>query len=91
MGNVIKQIENFLRGEPWLHITTMFLLITILGKVFQILWSEPLIIIQAIIILLVAYLWEYGGKKLKNKEINWGDITYSIIGGVLGILVQIIT
>lgn len=87
MRNFWIKLNYFIRGEAFLHITTMFLIATLfvqialLFGIFMPTWAV------ATLTAIVAVLWEVVGKIFEQKPINFGDILWTLVGGFLVILI----
>ena len=78
----MRKIEVFLRGEIWLHLVTMFFLMTILLKLIVLpIW------LLVTIVGVVAIGWELFWKYKRQNAISMSDILGTIIGGILAILI----
>lgn len=82
------KLNYFVRGEAWLHIATMFMLLTMIMQLALILFNIYLPIWSlGIITVIVATLWEMVGKSFEHKPINLVDIFWTLIGGLISILI----
>lgn len=87
MRNFWTKLNYFTRGEVFLHIVTMFTILTIvmqvgiLAGIFFPTWSLIVFTIAT------AILWEVVGKIIEQKPINFGDIIGGLLGGFLTILI----
>ena len=82
------KLNYFVRGEAFLHIVTMFTILTMIMQLALVLfniylptWSLGMITVM------VTILWEVMGKILEQKPINLLDIFWSLIGGLITILI----
>ena len=82
------KLNYFVRGEAFLHIVTMFTILTVLMQLALVLlnvylstWSLGAIIVM------VAILWEVIGKIFEHKPINLLDMFWSLIGGLITIII----
>ena len=81
MGTLTRKIELFLRGEFWLHIATMFFILTVFQRFIHIkaFWL-------LFITLIIALGWEILWKIVRGNKIDPLDILATTIGGVLSII-----
>ena len=82
------KLNYFARGEAFLHIVTMFTILTMimqlalaLFNIYLSTWSLGMITVM------VTILWEVVGKILEQKPINLLDIFWSLVGGLITILI----
>ena len=86
MGNVIskkiEQIELFLRGEFYLHLATMFILLIFLvqTQIITTTWMGILVSLG------LGVAWEFAWKWYKQKPVNLLDIIGTLSGGILAII-----
>ena len=80
MGDVRRKIELFLRGEFFLHLTTMFLIQTIVNDLTSI-WGGVFFLP-----ILIGIGKELLDKK-EGKQISISDIIGTLVGGYLSILI----
>lgn len=86
---MIRNIELFFRGELWLHLVTMFFLMTVGIKLSLLLNINIPLWVLFLIPPIVALSWEAIWRYKKQKEIDYKDILFTIIGGYISILIQI--
>lgn len=82
------RLNYFARGEAFLHIVTMFTILTMIMQLTLVLFSIYLPTWSlGVITIVVAILWEVVGKILEQKPINLLDIFLSLVGGLITILI----
>lgn len=82
------KLNYFVRGEAFLHIVTMFTILTMIMQLTLILFNIYLPTWSlGVITVMVALLWEVVGKILEQKPINLLDIFWTLIGGLITILI----
>ena len=81
----LAKLEQFLKSETWLHFTTMFMLTTVLTKIFKI-----NIFHNIFIGFVLASCWELFWRFLRKTPINFKDIASTIIGAIAASLIFLI-
>ena len=81
----LAKLEQFLKGETWLHFTTMFMITTFLTKIFKI-----NIFHNVFIGFVIALSWELFWRFLRKTPINFKDIASTIIGAIAASLIFLI-
>lgn len=82
------KLNYFVRGEAFLHIVTMFTILTMVMQITLILFNIYLPTWSlGVITVIVALLWEVVGKIFEKKPINLLDIFWSLVGGLITILI----
>lgn len=83
----MRSIELFFRGEFWLHLATMFIVMVLLIQLAQLAGIYLPNYVLFPIPLIVGIIWEFFWKKVKHKPISISDIIGTVLGGVLAILI----
>ena len=83
---ILRRTENFIRSESWLHLTTMYLLISLIIKGFDKIDISLYLWVLFLIPILFAFGWEIYWKYKRGNIIDKMDIFYTILGGYLAIL-----
>ena len=82
------KLNYFVRGEAFLHIVTMFTILTMIMQLTLVLFNIYLPIWSlGVITVMGAILWEVVGKMFEQKPINLLDIFWTLIGGLITILI----
>lgn len=79
-------VNRFLRGEKYLHMITMFFIIIFTIKVFEFFNTVPSFLFLSILTIVSALLWEYLGKYFENKKIDKMDILWTVVGGIIALI-----
>ena len=88
MRNFWTKLNYFVRGEAFLHIVTMFTILTMIMQFILILFNSYLPTWSlGVITVIVTLLWEVVGKIFEQKPINLLDIFWSLIGGLMTIII----
>lgn len=82
------KLNYFVRGEAFLHIVVMFTIITMIMQLTLVLFNIYLPTWSlGVVTIMVAILWEIIGKIFEHKYINLLDIFWTLIGGLISILI----
>ena len=82
------KLNYFVRGEAFLHIVTMFTILTMIMQLGLVLLNIYLPTWSLVVItIVVAILWEVVGKIFEHKPINLLDIFWSLVGGLITIII----
>lgn len=82
------KLNRFLRGEAWLHMATMFLILTSIYDICQSFGYVLPLWLSVIIILAAAVGWELLGKLYEQKFINLSDMIATAAGGALALIIN---
>lgn len=83
----MRKVENFFRGEGWLHLTTMFFIMVMIIQIPLIFGVKLPIWILLVIPIFTSIFWEVLWNKIRMNPINLFDIVYTVTGGYLAILI----
>lgn len=82
------KLNYIVRGEAFLHIVTMFTILTMIMQLSLVLFNIYLPTWSlSVITVIVAIFWEVTGKFFEHKPINLLDIFWTLIGGLISILI----
>lgn len=86
-GSLGYNIELFFRGEFWLHLATMFIFMSIFIKLLLLLNISLPLWVYVLLSVLIGIGWECFWKYYRNGFIDIYDITATVIGGILSIII----